>query len=50
MKFKQSVTAESNNMYAYFYNTNGAGGRNVAFATYAGYAFHFTARNNFLGA
>ncbi|KAK9250905.1 hypothetical protein V1507DRAFT_393860, partial [Lipomyces tetrasporus] len=48
IKFKHAVTAESN-VYAYFYNTNGAGGRNVACATYAGYAFRFTVRNDFPG-
>jgi hypothetical protein len=43
-----SITAVDNKVYA-FYNNNGAGGRNVAFATHAGYAFHFTARNDFAG-
>ncbi|KAK9481987.1 hypothetical protein V1527DRAFT_477837 [Lipomyces starkeyi] len=49
MLLKHYITAESNKVYAYFYNNDGSHGENVAFATYAGYAFHFTARNDFVG-
>ncbi|KAK9350747.1 hypothetical protein V1523DRAFT_436040 [Lipomyces doorenjongii] len=49
MLLKSYITAESNKAYAYFYNNDGSSGENVAFATYAGYAFHFTARNDFVG-
>ncbi|KAK9311697.1 hypothetical protein V1524DRAFT_418788 [Lipomyces starkeyi] len=49
MLLKQSITAVDNKVYAYFYNNDGAGGRNVAFGTHAGYAFHFTTRNDFAG-
>ncbi|KAJ8104376.1 hypothetical protein POJ06DRAFT_244353 [Lipomyces tetrasporus] len=49
MLLKSYITAESNKVYAYFYSNDGSPGENVAFATYAGYAFHFTARNDFVG-
>ncbi|KAK9489096.1 hypothetical protein V1508DRAFT_109370 [Lipomyces doorenjongii] len=49
MLLKIYITAESNKVYGYFYNNDGSAGKNVAFATYAGYAFHFTARNDFVG-
>ncbi|KAK9349607.1 hypothetical protein V1523DRAFT_422412 [Lipomyces doorenjongii] len=38
-----------NDVHVYFYNGQGGGSRHIAFAYYAGYAYHFTSRNDFGG-
>ncbi|KAK9342610.1 hypothetical protein V1522DRAFT_448088 [Lipomyces starkeyi] len=44
---KYVTPVPDNDVHVYFYSGQGGGSRHIAFAYYAGYAYHFTSRNGF---